>query len=98
MNLKFLGLQRKSDKMLDDLDKFEKLKKIANKNNYPYKVGKLKERLANEFKFWMTKGPSAKLTDIERDIKFIASQLDKSVIGASDKLRIDTLVEKYPID
>lgn len=98
MKLNFLGLQKTSDKILSDLDKIDQLKKIANRGNHAYMVKKLYERLSNEYRFWLAKGPSGKLEDVEKDLKYIHSKLDKKEFDNSEKSRIVILTEKYPIN
>lgn len=91
------ALSKLADKLLGGKDKFEKLKEIGNRQNYPHKVQKLKDRLNEEFRFWMAKGPSNRLNDIERDIKQVAGLLTKDQFTQQEKARIDELVQKYPI-
>ena len=98
MKIRFLGFKKTSDKILRDLDRIEELKKIANRDNYPHKLEKLKKRLTEEFKFWMAKGPSNRLTDIEKDIKTVSSLQHKKVLTTADKTAINLLVAKHPID
>lgn len=95
MSLKNLGLGKAANKLVDRLDSFEKLKQVANKNNYPHKLKKLFERLSEEKDFWSRKGESPKLLDIERDLTFITSQIGEERI---DRVRVDSLVQKYPIN
>lgn len=92
------ALSRLADKLLYGKDRFEKLKEIGNRGNYSLKVQKLKQRLSEELKFWMAKGPSNRLTDIENDIKYISSLLSKTDYTSREKKRIDELVQKHPID
>jgi hypothetical protein len=98
MNLSFKGLQKISSTWLKQLEKADELKKIGNKKNYKHKVDKLKERLTEEFKFWVGKGSSAKLNDIQRDVKLIASLQNKTIFTPAEEVKIDQLVKKYPID
>jgi hypothetical protein len=98
VKLNFLGLQKTSDKILNDLDKIDQLKKIANRNNYEHKVKMLSERLNNEYRFWLAKGPSARLNDVERDLKYIHSQLTNKTFAAAEKVKIAELATKYSID
>lgn len=97
MNLKFLGIERVSNKILKGLEQADKLKKIATKEDYNYKVTKLRIRLTNEYKFWMQKGPSARLDDIEKDINFLNSLRGKTTLLVEEKSRINLLVAKYSI-
>ena len=95
MKLKSLGLGKSANKMVEKLDSFEKLKQVANKNNYPFKIKRLFERLTEEFDFWSRKGESPKLQDIEKDLNFIISQIGEERI---DRVKVDSLVQKYPIN
>lgn len=95
MSLKNLGLGKTANKLVERLDSFEKLKQVANKNNYPHKLKKLFERLTDEKDFWSRKGESPKLQDIERDLNFITSQIGEERI---DRVRVDSLIQKYPIN
>lgn len=95
--LKFLGIEKATNKLLSKLEKIEQLKKVATRNNHAYIVTKLHERLSNEYRFWLAKGPSAKLDDIERDYKYIHKMLEKKEFADTEKSRIVTLSEKYPI-
>lgn len=91
------ALSRIADKLLNNRSAFDKLREIGNRVNYPYKVQKLKQRLTEEYKFWLAKGSSNRLSDIERDVKFISNMLSKESYSEQEKDRIDQLVEKYPI-
>ena len=95
MSLKQLGLKKTANKLVEHLDSFEKLKQVANKNNYPHKLKKLFDRLTEEYSFWSRKGESPKLLDIERDLTFITSQIGEERV---DRVRVDLLVQKYPIN
>ena len=69
--IKHLGLNRAADGLLNNQDKFQQFKDIANRRNYPYKVKKLQERITEEHDFWSKKNPSQKLLDIKKDLTFI---------------------------
>ncbi len=92
--LKHLGLSRIANSYVDRLDQSERLKKIANRNNYPYKVKLLHEKISQEFKFWNQKKNSfeKKLADLDKDLIFIESQIN---ISDFNKERIDLLMSKY---
>lgn len=92
------ALSRFADRLLYKKDRFEKLKELGNRGNYPLKVKKLKQRLTEELRFWVAKGPSNMLSDIESDIKYISTLLNKTDYTAKEKQRIDELVQKHPID
>jgi len=94
-SLKSLGLGKSANKIVKHLDSFDKLKTVANKNNYPRKLKKLFERLTEEQSFWIRKGESPKLLDIEKDLNFITSQIGEEII---DRVKIDQLAQKYPIN
>ena len=95
MNPKHAGLGKVTDKLTNRLDSFEKLKQVANKNNYPFKLKKLFERLSEEFDFWSRKGESPKLDDITKDLNFVLDQVAQEVV---DRVRVDQLSQKYPIN
>ena len=92
------ALQKLATKLLCAKTNFEKLREIGNRNNYPVKVQKLKQRLTEEYKLWSTRGPSARLSDIERDIKYLTSLLNKTTYNLKEMNGIDELVKKHPID
>lgn len=92
--IKHLGLTRIANSYVSRLDQASKLKEIANRNNYPYKVKLLHEKITREFDFWNRKENSfeKKLEDIEKDLIFIESQINVSDLN---KKRIDLLMSKY---
>lgn len=92
------ALTRLADRLLYGKDRFEKLKELGNRGDYTHKVKKLKQRLTEELRFWVAKGPSPRLADIENDIKYISSLLTKEDFTTKEKRRIDELVQKHPID
>ena len=86
------GLNKTANKLVKQLDQFEKLKEIANRKNYPYRVKILYNKIQQEYGLWSRKGPSAKLLDLKKDLIFIEAQLN----GASlNKEKIDLLTDKY---
>jgi hypothetical protein len=87
-----------ANKLLNSKAQFEKLKQIGNRSNYKLKVQKLKQRLTDELKFWMAKGPSPRLRDIERDIKYVSTLTNKTEFTDQEKEKLDMLVKKHPID
>lgn len=91
-SFKHSGISKTTDKLVSRLDQLEKLKEIANRKNYPYRVKQLHTRIQEEFDFWNKKGPSAKLLDIKKDLIFIESQTNSDMLN---KQRIDLLLEKY---
>jgi hypothetical protein len=93
-SIKYLGLTRVANSYVDRLDKFEKLKEVANRKNYPYKVKLLHKKISEEFDFWDQKKNSSekKLEDLKKDLIFIESQIN---ISDFNKERIDLLMSKY---
>jgi len=92
------SLGRTGDKLLSRLDQSSKLREIANKKSYPYKVNQVHKKILEEYNFWTSKSLTStspfKLADLRKDLMFIESQLD---INNLDKSRIDILAEKYNI-
>lgn len=91
------ALSKLADDLLGKKSSYDKLKEIGNRSNYSHKIQKLKERLTDEYKFWLPKGASNRLTDLEKDIAFLKTVQDKKELANEDKIRINQLVEKYPI-
>ena len=73
---------------------FDQLRELGNRNHYPSKLKKLEEKISGELEFWEKKGPSARLADLERDMKFIEKQKGEPFF---DKEKIDLLTNKYSI-
>ena len=90
-SFKQLGLSKIANTQVNRLEQFDKLKEIANRNNYPYKIKQLTAKIQEEYDFWNLKNPSRKLEDITRDLIFIKSTKEPTL----SKGRIDELVEKY---
>jgi hypothetical protein len=90
-SFKQLGLSKIANTQVNRLEQFDKLKEIANRNNYPYKIKQLTAKIQEEYDFWNLKNPSRKLEDITRDLIFIKSIKEPTL----SKVRIDELVEKY---
>lgn len=92
------SLNRAGDKLLSRLDQFSKLREIANKRNYPYKIDQIHKKVSEEYEFWtrkqFTNTSVFKLVDLKEDLKFIESQLNGNDIN---KHRVDILAEKYNI-
>lgn len=93
-SLKHIGLTRIANNYVERLEQAQKLKDIANRKNYPYKVKLLHEKIVKEHTFWHQKqNPSKeKLADLDQDLKFVESQLNATLL---DKSRIDLLMSKY---
>jgi hypothetical protein len=90
-SFKQLGLSKIANTQVNRLEQFDKLKEIANRNNYPYKVKQLTAKIQEEYDFWNLKNPSRKLEDITKDLTFIKSIKEPTL----SKVRIDELIEKY---
>jgi hypothetical protein len=88
------GLNKVANKMVRQLDKFEQLKELANRSNYPHKLKKLHERLLEEVDLWERKDLSNKLLDLKKDLNFVESQLNEKDLSRG---KIDLLAEKYSI-
>ena len=68
-----LGLFKIANTQVSRLEQFDKLKDIANQNNYLYKIKQLTAKIQEEYDFWNLKNPSRKLEDITKDLIFIKS-------------------------
>ena len=90
-SFKSFGFLKLANTQVSRLEQFDKLKEIANRNNYPHKVEQLASKIQNEYNFWTLKNPSQKLEDITKDLIFIKSQIHDNL----NKERIDVLMEKY---
>jgi len=90
-SFKQLGLSKIANTQVNRLEQFDKLKEIANRSNYPYKIKQLTAKIQEEYDFWNLKNPSRKLEDIKKDLIFIKSIKDPTL----SKVRIDELIEKY---
>lgn len=90
-SIKSLGISKIANGYVNRLDQMEKLKEIANRQNYPHKVKQLSAKIQEEYNFWNLKNPSQKLEDITKDLIFIKSQRDSD----PNRQRIDELIEKY---
>jgi hypothetical protein len=90
-SFKQLGLSKIANTQVNRLEQFDKLKEIANRNNYPYKIKQLTAKIQEEYDFWNLKNPSRKLEDITKDLIFIKSIKESTL----SKVRIDELIEKY---
>ena len=86
-----IGFSKIANTQVSRLEQFDKLKEIANRNNYPHKVKQLTAKVQEEYDFWSLKNPSRKLEDITRDLIFIKSIREPII----DKERINELIEKY---
>ena len=86
-----LGFSKIANTQVNRLEQFDKLKEIANRNNYPHKVKLLTEKIQNEFNFWTKKNHPNRLADLQKDLKFIQSIKDPTL----SKDRVDVLIEKY---
>lgn len=86
-----LGFSRIANTQVNRLEQFDKLKEIANRNNYSHKIEQLTAKVQEEYNFWNIKNPSRKLEDITKDLIFIKSIREPIL----DKERINELIEKY---
>ena len=89
--IKNLGFLKTANTQVNRLEQFDKLKEIANRNNYSHKIKQLTAKVQEEYNFWNIKNPSRKLEDITRDLIFIKSIREPIL----DKERINELIEKY---
>ena len=69
---KYLGITKTTNKLLGRLEQFDKLKEIANRKNYPFKIKQLRNKIEEEYGFWERKDSTlnstrAKLVDLQRD-------------------------------
>ena len=90
-SIKSLGISKIANGYVNRLDQMEKLKEIANRQNYPHKITELKKKVQEQYDFWNLKSSSQRLDDLTRDLIFIKSQTDSSL----NKERIDELMSKY---
>jgi hypothetical protein len=90
-SFKQLGLSKIANTQVNRLEQFDKLKEIANRNNYPYKVEQLRKKIEEQYNSWSLKNPSQRLDDLTRDLIFIKSQVRDNL----NKERIDELMSKY---
>jgi hypothetical protein len=63
------------------------------------KLQRLKEKLTEEYKLWSLKKSNYpnRFHDVERDVNFVKSLLNKEDYTATEKSNIDRLCEKYSI-
>lgn len=89
-----MGLTRIANSYVSRLEQSQKLKEVANRNNYPHKVKLLREKITQEYNFWSQKKNSSekKLVDLKKDLIFIDSQTNTVDYR---KERIDLLMSKY---
>lgn len=92
--LKRLGLTRAANSYVNRLEQAQKLKEIANRNNYPYKVKLLHEKISQQYDFFSQKENllENKLKDLDKDLIFIESQIN---VTDFNRERIDQLMSKY---
>lgn len=86
------ALHLAATKLINQANKFDKLREIANRNSYSAKVDRLYKKINEQYEFWNKKKPTEKLLDLKKDLNFIQSQLGKDNF---DKEKIDLLVKKY---
>ncbi len=88
------SLEKAATKLLNSRRMFDQLKELGNRNNYSDKVKRLDEKITSELELWERKGPSARLTDLQKDKMFIEKQKGDPFF---DKEKIDLLTNKYSI-
>jgi hypothetical protein len=59
-SIRSLGFSKVANGYVDRLDQMEKLKEIANRQNYPHKVTELKKKVQEQYDFWNLKSSSLK--------------------------------------
>lgn len=88
-----------TDSLLKKQDSFQALKDLGNKKSIPQQLLKCKERLTEEFKFWMKKSDTTlrtnKLSDIERDISTIRKLESQEKFTTLDIDRLNSIKSKY---
>ena len=85
------NLTKLTDKLLNDQSKFDQLRAIANRKNYPNKVQQLTSKIQEQYEFFLKKTPTPRLLDLKRDLDFILTQTNSEF----NKEKIDNLVAKY---
>ena len=99
MNLKNNYISKFTDSFLKKQDKFQALKDLGNKKSIPQQIVKCKERLTEEYKFWMRKPDSTlrinKLSDIERDISVVRKLESQEKYSTLDIDRLNSVRDKY---
>ena len=91
---KYTSLEKAATKLLNDRNMFDQLRELGNRNHYPSKLRKLEEKITSELEFWERKGPSARLSDLQKDMQFIEKQKGEPFFN---KEKIDLLTNKYSI-
>jgi hypothetical protein len=88
-----------TDSFLKKQDKFQSLKDLGNKKAVPQQILKCKDRLTEEYKFWIRKPDSElkinKLADIERDIKQIKTLEPQTAFSVEDVNKVERIKSKY---
>lgn len=99
MNFKNNYISKFTDSLLKKQDQFQALKELGNKKSIPQQIIKCKERLTEEYKFWMRKPDSIlrtnKLSDIERDISTIRKLESQTIFSTLDVDRVGSIRSKY---
>lgn len=95
MQLKSKYLEKFANELVKKDDMFTQLKKLGNKKNYPYKLQRLQEKISTEVELFERKNHTQKLVDLQKDLKFVLSQISSQDI---DKTRVDELAIKYSIN
>jgi len=88
-----------TDSFLKKQDKFQSLKELGNKKSIPYQIDRCKERLSEDYKFWMVKQDSElktnKLASIQRVINSIKKLESKTTYSPEDIKILNDIVERY---
>ncbi len=85
--------------MMKSYDKIAEAQKIFDKNDYPKKVLKLKDKLTDEYKLWKLKSVyTERLRDVERDVSTVKPYIGATEFSHKDKMTIDRLCKKYNIE
>lgn len=99
--MKKLSLQNLADKWLNRHNKFQDLKKLAEKKDWKAQVKKCHNRISEEYKFWVQKstgpGRDTRLVDISRDAMFIKKLEHQETISPDQQKRLNEVIHKYGI-
>lgn len=99
MNLKNQYISKFTDSLVKKYDNFQALKDLGNKKSIPATVTKCKDRLTEEYKFWLKKSDSSirdnKLQDIKRDITKIKKLESQTKFSVPDIDTLEVIKAKY---
>ena len=86
-----LGFSRIANTQVNRLEQFDKLKEIANRNNYPHKIKQLTAKVQEEYNFWNIKNPSRNYRGIQQGPWFSRSiQIDCKIYRQAGRTRKKT--------